>query len=82
MLFAALFGTVVFLIRHNMPEGVTDSTGWLTTQRSGIATATALMPFAGISFLWFIGVVRDGLGRSRTGSSPPSSWAADCFFWR
>ena len=63
VLFAALFGTVVFLIRHNMPEGVTDSTGWLTTQHSGIATATALMPFAGISFLWFIGVVRDGLGR-------------------
>ena len=28
VLFAALFGTVVFLIRHNMPEGVTDSTGW------------------------------------------------------
>ena len=54
---------MVFLIRHNMPEGVKDSTGWLTTQHSGIATATVLMPFAGISFLWFIGVVRDGLGR-------------------
>jgi hypothetical protein len=26
-------------------------------------TARTLMPFAGISFLWFIGVVRDGLGR-------------------
>jgi hypothetical protein len=25
--------------------------------------ATVLMPFAGISFLWFIGVVRDGFGR-------------------
>ena len=62
VLFAVLFGTVVFLIRHNMPEGVTDSSGWLTTQHSGIATATVLMPFAGISFLWFIGVVRDGLG--------------------
>lgn len=63
VLFAALFGTTVFLIRHNMPEGVTDSTGWLRTQHSDITTATVLMPFAGISFLWFIGVVRDGLGR-------------------
>ena len=63
VLFAALFGTTVFLIRHNMPEGVKDSTGWLNTQHNGIATATVLMPFAGISFLWFIGVVRDGLGR-------------------
>ena len=63
MLFALLFGTVVFLVRHNMPEGVTDSTDWVNTQHSGIRTATVLMPFAGISFLWFIGVVRDGLGR-------------------
>ena len=26
---------------------------------------TLLMPFAGISFLWFIGAVRDGLGALR-----------------
>ena len=63
VVFAALFGTTVFLIRTNMPEGAQDSTRWLSTQHSGLATATALMPFAGISFLWFIGVVRDGLGR-------------------
>lgn len=63
VLFAALFGTTVFLIRHNMPEGVTDSAGWVNTQHTAIAVATVLMPFAGISFLWFIGVVRDGLGR-------------------
>jgi hypothetical protein len=63
VLFALLFGTTVFLIRHNMSEGVKDSTGWLNPQHSGIAIATVLMPFAGISFLWFIGVVRDGLGR-------------------
>ena len=46
-----------------MPEGVQDSSEWLNSQRGGIATATVLMPFAGISFLWFIGVVRDGFGR-------------------
>jgi hypothetical protein len=63
VVFAVLFGTTVFLIRTNMPEGVQDSTRWLNTQHSGIATATALMPFAGISFLWFIGVVRDSFGR-------------------
>ena len=53
----------MFLIRHNMPEGVQDSTGWLNTQHSVITIATMLMPFAGISFLWFVGVVRDGFGR-------------------
>ncbi len=63
VLFAVLFGTTVFLIRHNMPEAADkDATGWLATQHSGIAIATVLMPFAGISFLWFIGVVRDMLG--------------------
>lgn len=63
VVFAMLFGTTVFLIRRNMPEGVQDSTRWLNSQHTGIATAAALMPFAGISFLWFIGVVRDGFGR-------------------
>ncbi|HYB39483.1 MAG TPA: hypothetical protein VEF72_29680 [Mycobacterium sp.] len=63
VVFAVLFATMVFLIRTNMPEGVQDSTRWLSTQHTGLATATALMPFAGISFLWFIGVVRDGFGR-------------------
>jgi hypothetical protein len=63
VVFALLFGAVLILIRTNMPEGVQGSAQWLTSRRSAIATATVLMPFAGISFLWFIGAVRDGLGR-------------------
>lgn len=63
VVFAVLFGIALVLIRTNMPEGVQDSSRWLTSQRGYIKTATVLMPFAGISFLWFIGVVRDGLGR-------------------
>jgi hypothetical protein len=54
---------VLILIRTKMSEGVEGSARWLTSRRSGIATATVLMPFAGISFLWFMGVVRDGMGR-------------------
>jgi hypothetical protein len=46
-----------------MPEGVGDSAEWLDSQKDGVLTATKLMPFAGITFLWFIGVVRDNLGR-------------------
>ena len=63
VLFALMFGAVLILIRSKMPEGVQGSAEWLTSRRSGIASATKLMPFAGISFLWFIGAVRDGLGR-------------------
>ena len=40
-----------------------DSAAWLSNNHNGITTAAVLMPFAGISFLWFIGVVRDGFGR-------------------
>ena len=46
-----------------MPEGAGDTAEWLNHRRGSVVTATFLMPFAGISFLWFIGVVRDGLGR-------------------
>ena len=63
VLFALLFGATLILIRVKMPEGVGDSAEWLDSQKDGISTATKLMPFAGITFLWFIGVVRDNLGR-------------------
>jgi hypothetical protein len=63
VLFGLLFGATLILIRVKMPEGVGDSAEWLDSQKGGISTATKLMPFAGITFLWFIGVVRDNLGR-------------------
>jgi hypothetical protein len=63
VLFALLFGTVIVMIRTRMPEGLSSSADWMATAHSGITTAAVLMPFAGISFLWFIGVIRDGFGR-------------------
>jgi hypothetical protein len=63
VLFALLFGAVIVLIRLRMPEGMRDSGSWISNNHSGITAATVLMPFAGISFLWFIGVVRDGFGQ-------------------
>jgi hypothetical protein len=63
VLFALLFGATLILIRVKMPEGVGDSAEWLDSEEDGIYAATKLMPFAGITFLWFIGVVRDNLGR-------------------
>ena len=71
VVFAVLFGTTVFLIHTDMPEGVQDSTRWLNTQHSGIATATALMPFAGITSELFVitqhGLIyAAGLNESRT----------------
>ncbi|WP_433197149.1 hypothetical protein ACQP1G_00205 [Nocardia sp. CA-107356] len=63
VVFAVLLGTTLILIRIDMPDDIQDSSYWLQNKQTAIITATVLMPFAGISFLWFIGVVRDGFGR-------------------
>jgi hypothetical protein len=62
VLFAVLFGTVLVLIRLALPDGAEHGSQWVTGHASLLRVATILMPFAGITFLWFIGVVRDGFG--------------------
>ncbi len=62
ILFAILFTTAQVLIRLAIPESSTDTGAWLANQSRTIVTALSLVPFAGIAFLWFIGVVRDRLG--------------------
>ncbi|XTP35249.1 hypothetical protein ACORG1_03005 [Mycobacterium sp. TJFP1] len=51
VLFALLFGAALVVIRTSVPGS-----------EHRLRIAVVLMPFAGIAFLWFIGVVRDGLG--------------------
>lgn len=63
MLFALLFGTALLLIRLALPEGAESGAQWLAEGSTQLGVAAKLMPFAGIAFLWFMGVVRDGLGR-------------------
>ncbi|MFN8032886.1 MAG: hypothetical protein U0Q47_06225 [Mycobacterium sp.] len=63
VLFALLFGATLILIRTSLPEGGTPGSQWLDAGSPKMDLAAKLMPFAGISFLWFIGVIRDGFGR-------------------
>ncbi len=63
VLFALLFGTALLLIRLALPEGAESGAQWLAEGSTQLGVAAKLMPFAGIAFLWFMGVVRDGLGR-------------------
>ena len=46
-----------------IPADLQSSGGWLATNTAEIALALNLIPFAGIAFLWFIGVIRDRLGQ-------------------
>jgi hypothetical protein len=63
VLFGLLFGTALILIRTALPAGAEEGAQWLEAGSQRMKVAAILMPFAGIAFLWFIGVVRDGFGR-------------------
>lgn len=63
VLFAVLFSAVIILIRSSLPETAQPGARWIDDGGDKIRLASELMPFAGICFLWFIGVVRANLGR-------------------
>lgn len=62
ILFALLYGASIALIRLSIPTGSTAAGGaWLENDRRAVSLALSLAPYAGIAFLWFIGVIRDRL---------------------
>ena len=63
VLFALLFGTVLVVLRTSLPPGAELGSQWIDGTSGRLKVAIVLMPFSGIAFLWFIGVLRDGLGR-------------------
>ena len=63
VLFAVLFGAALVLIKTALPEGGKPGSQWIDGASGQLRLAAVLMPFAGIAFLWFIGVVRDGFGK-------------------
>jgi len=64
IIFAVLFTTSIVLIRLAIPEDLrgANTAAWLQGNTATISLALTLVPFAGIAFLWFMGVVRDRLG--------------------
>jgi len=65
ILFSLLLGLALILIIVSAPSDPATAGAWLTdsSRRATIAIALNLVPFAGIAFLWFIGVVRDRIGQ-------------------
>jgi len=65
ILFSLLLGLAITLINVSAPSHPARAGDWLTdpARRAAIAVALNLVPFAGIAFLWFIGVVRDRIGQ-------------------
>jgi hypothetical protein len=63
ILFAVTFSVSVTIILSTIGD-LSEATGaWLEAGSSSFTFALALVPFAGIFFLWFIAVARERLGR-------------------
>jgi MFS family permease len=62
ILFSILLMTSIVLLRLSVPADPLEAGAWLQTRANTVALALNLVPFAGIAFLWFIGVLRDRLG--------------------
>src|ERR1700689_1405169 len=64
IVFSVLLITALVLLRLSVPANSSVAGGWLTDsgKRTAVAIGLNLIPFAGIAFLWFIGVIRDRIG--------------------
>ena len=82
VLFGLLFGTALIMIRTALPAGAEEGAQWLDVGSHRMKVAAILMPFAGIAFLWFIGVVRDGFGRVEDKFFSSVFIGAGLCFWR
>jgi hypothetical protein len=64
VVFSVLMSTSLIIIRLAVPAHQTNPGEWVNDpfRRNAVRFALQLAPFAGIAFLWFIGVVRNRLG--------------------
>jgi hypothetical protein len=62
IIFSILLITIFWLFRSSVPADPLEPGTWLEGEFAALALALNLIPFAGIAFLWFIGVLRDRLG--------------------
>jgi hypothetical protein len=62
ILFSILLIISVVLLRLSVPDSPRDPGTWLAHSAQSVRLALNLLPFAGIAFLWFIGVLRDRMG--------------------
>ena len=63
IIFAVLFSASMTILRQTVGDIAHDSGAWLSGDTGLLKLALALVPFAGIAFLWFIAVARERLGR-------------------
>jgi hypothetical protein len=62
IIFAVLMITSYTLIQLSIPSYSVDTGDWLEKNAATVSLAFGLIPFAGIAFLWSMGVMRNRLG--------------------
>jgi hypothetical protein len=62
IIFSLLLGASVVLIQLSIPEVPPYEIDWLSEHAGRVSFAVTLIPFAGIAFLWFMGVIREQFG--------------------
>jgi len=62
ILFSILLTTILVLLRISVQAASQETSAWPAGDADTVVLALNLVPFSGIAFLWFIGVVRDRLG--------------------
>jgi hypothetical protein len=64
--FSLFFAIAFVALRTAVPADPEDAGRWLTddSRREGVLVALGAVPFAGIAFLWFVGVLRDREGKA------------------
>jgi hypothetical protein len=63
IIFSILLTVIVSLLRLSVPTDPLEPGAWLATNSETVKIAMNLVPFDGVAFLWFIGVLRDRLGQ-------------------
>jgi hypothetical protein len=62
ILFSVLMIICLVLVRISVPADPRDAGAWLASNGHTVRVALNLLPFSGVAFLWFVGVVRDRIG--------------------
>jgi hypothetical protein len=64
IVFSVFLISALVLLRLSVPAQPGDAGAWLTDRgrRAAMTIGLNLVPFAGIAFLWFMGVLRDRIG--------------------
>ncbi|HSG18545.1 MAG TPA: hypothetical protein VLE70_19785 [Anaerolineae bacterium] len=78
--FAGILFSVLMFVSITLMSNVTEvlpediNRQWLESWSGTASVVLTMVPFAGIAFLWFTGVIRDWLGDREDTSSPPFFW--------